>query len=228
MNFIATTLDINTIFFTIFDYPMSYLEFFGTIFSIWCVWLTTKAKILSWPVGLLGSILYLFLFYQIQLYSDVFEQIYFIITGVIGWFMWVYLKKDINNLDKTVVVGVNPVKRNLFYLALLIFGTALLSYITMNLTAWLPKYFTEPVSFPILDAFTTVMSFIAQLLLIRKKVESWILWILVDAIGMWLYWYKGVKFISLEYVLFFFMASYGLLNWIKIYKLNKKQDDQST
>jgi nicotinamide mononucleotide transporter len=222
MNFITAAFNINTVFFTVFDYQMSYLEFFGTIFNIWCVWLTTRAKILSWPVGLLGSILYLFLFYQIQLYSDVFEQLYFIITGAVGWFMWVHLKKDINQADKTVVVGVNSIKKNIQFIAILIFGTALLTYLAVNLTRWLPEYFPEPASFPILDAFTTVMSFVAQWLLIRKKVESWVLWILVDIIGIWLYWYKGVKFISLEYVLFLIMATAGLFNWLKLYKLRTK------
>jgi len=94
----------------------------------------------------------------------------------------------------------------------------------MNLTVWLPAYFTEPVSLPVLDALTTVMSFIAQWLLMKKKVESWALWILVDIIGIGLYWYKGVRFISLEYVLFLMMATAGLFNWIKNYKLHKIYD----
>jgi len=213
--------DINTTFFTIFSYPMSYLEFFGTVLNILCVWLTTRAKIISWPVGLAGSVLYLLLFYQIQLYSDVFEQIYFIITGIIGWYVWMRYRRDKVNINDTVVVGVNNYKQNIFYIVILFIGTVVLSFVTMNLTNWLPKYFTEPVSFPVLDAFTTIMSFVAQWLLVRKKLESWVLWILVDIIGIGLYWFKGVKFISLEYVLFLIMASYGLYNWYKIYKNNK-------
>lgn len=218
MDYLANLFDINTTLFTVFDYQMSYIEFFGTVFGIWCVWLTTKAKILSWPIGLLGSVLYVFLFYQIQLYSDLFEQIYFIVTGFIGWYAWLRHKKDINKADNTVAVGASGLKENLIYFAVVLFGTAVMSFITINLNGWLPKYFPEPVSFPVLDALTTVMSFLAQWLLIRKKLESWVLWITVDVIGIGLYWVKGVKFISLEYVLFLIMASYGLYNWIKIYK----------
>ena len=221
-NAIFNLFNINTTFFTVFNYPMSYIEFFGTIFTIWCVWLTTKAKILSWPVGLVGSILYLSLFYQIQLYSDLFEQVYFIITGILGWITWLYLKRDINQVDKTVIVGPNSAKQNILFLLLIIFGTVILSFITMHLSVWLPKYFPQPVSFPVLDAFTTIMSFVAQWLLIRKKIESWILWIIVDFIAIGLYWYKGVKFVSLEYLLFFFIAILGLKNWIKIYRNHKQ------
>lgn len=213
--------DINTTFFTIFSYPMSYLEFFGTVLNILCVWLTTRAKIISWPIGLAGSVLYLFLFYQIQLYSDVFEQAYFIITGFMGWYIWVRYRCDKDKISDTVIVSINNKKQNIFYIAILLIGTIILSFVTMNLTNWLPKYFTEPVSLPVLDAFTTIMSFVAQWLLVRKKLESWVLWILVDIIGIGLYWFKGVKLISLEYVLFLIMASYGLYNWYKIYKNNK-------
>ena len=222
MDILRNLFDINSIFFTVFDYPMSYLEFFGTLFSIWCVWLTAKAKILSWPVGLVGSILYVSLFYQIQLYSDLMEQIYFIITGFIGWYAWVKIKKDINQADQTVAVGVNSMKTNVILLGLVAVGTVVLTYLTMNFNVWWPQYFPEPVSYPFLDAFTTVVSFVAQWLLIRKKLESWVLWILVDMIGIGLYWVKGVKFISLEYVLFLFIAIFGLIHWIKNYQSNQK------
>ena len=218
MNIISQFFDINSIFFTVFDYPMSYLEFFGTILTIWCVWLTSKAKILSWPIGLAGSLLYLFLFYQIQLYSDLMEQIYFIVTGIIGWYMWVRYKKEQEADHQSVIPAVSSIKENLCWLAVVVVGTVLMSYLTMNFNNWWPKYFPEPVSYPVLDAFTTVMSFVAQFLLMKKRIESWILWIIVDAIGIGLYWVKGVKFLSLEYLLFFFIASYGLYNWIKIYR----------
>lgn len=214
--------DINTTMFTVIDYPMSYLEFIGTIFTIWCVWLTSRAKILSWPIGLIGSVFYLFLFYQIQLYSDVFEQVYFIITGFMGWYLWVKNKQQIDDQKKEVIVSLNTLKQNAIYLGIIAAGTVGLSYVTMNLSGWLPVYFPEPVSFPMLDAVTTVMSFVAQWLLVRKRVESWVLWILVDIIGIGLYWVKGVKFISMEYVLFLIIATYGLVHWIRNYKEHQK------
>lgn len=224
MNLLTGWLDINSIFFTVFDYPMSYIEFIGTIFTVWCVWLTAKAKILSWPVGLIGSVLYLILFYQIQFYSDLLEQVYFLITGVTGWAMWVYYKKEINTENHTVKVGKNGMRANVIYAAIVVVGTVFLSYLTMNFNNWWPQYFPEPVSLPVLDALTTVMSFMAQWLLMRKKVESWLLWIIVDFIGVGLYWFKGVKLISLEYLLFLGIAIYGLWSWNKNYQSNKQKN----
>ncbi len=216
-------LDINTVFFTALEYPMSYIEFFGTLFTIWCVWLTARAKILSWPIGIIGTLLYMFLFYQIGLYSDLFEQIYFLITGFVGWWLWLRPKnKENTDSQNQLKIGTNTLKTNLIYLVIVGLGTLFFTYLATNLDNWFPKYFQEPASFPFLDAFTTSMSFVAQWLLARKKVESWILWIIVDIIGIWLYWAKGVKFISMEYVLFLIIATKGLIDWNKEFKSYKR------
>ncbi len=198
---------------------MSYLEFFGTIFTIWCVWLTVKAKVLSWPVGIIGSLLYLFLFYQIQLYSDLFEQGYFLITSFMGWWIWLHPKtKAEENKDKELKININSLRENLGWSIVVAAGTGILMYVTVHLNVWLPKYFPEPAAFAFADAFTTAMSFTAQWLLTKKKIENWVLWIAVDAIDMRIYWFKGVKFIALEYGLFFILASKGLWDWIKEYR----------
>lgn len=220
MDTLLALFNINTTFFTLLGYPMSYLEFFGTLFTIACVYWATKGKVISWPVGIVGSLLYAVLFFQIQLYSDLLEQVYFIISSFAGWYTWVILKKQQG--DVTGGITKNTKKENIAYVGGIVVCTILLSYITMHLHLWLPHYFTIPVSLPILDAFTTVMSFAAQWLLVRKKIENWYLWILVDVIDIGLYWFKGVKFISLEYVLFLVLATLGLVQWMKIMKKEKQ------
>lgn len=210
-------LDINSVFFTVFQYPMSYIEFVGTVFTIACVVLTARAKVISWPVGIIGSVLYIFLFYQIQLYSDLFEQIYFLITGFMGWWAWTQAKKYTTQ-DKEFKIQKNSFQQNVICVAIILVGTLVLAYTMQNLHVWFPVVFPKPASFPLLDSFTTVMSFAAQWLLVRRKIENWILWIIIDIIGVWLYWVKGVKFLSIEYVLFFFIASYGFIQWIKKFK----------
>jgi nicotinamide mononucleotide transporter len=81
-------LSIENIAFTIIGYPMSYVELLGTILTLWSVWLIAKRRVLTWPVGIVSSVLYLVLFYQIKLYSDTIEQIYYIITNIYGWWAW--------------------------------------------------------------------------------------------------------------------------------------------
>lgn len=212
-------LDINSVFFTLFQYSMSYIEFVGTVFTIACVVFSARAKVISWPLGIIGSLLYLVLFYQIQLYSDLFEQIYFLITSFMGWWAWTHTKNNkIPEKLEEFKIQSNSFKQNIVYGFLIMVGTIVLAYMMQNLHVWFPIVFPKPASFPLLDSFTTVMSFMAQWFLVRRKIENWVLWIIVDIIGIWLYWEKGVKFLSIEYLLFLFIASYGFISWIKKFK----------
>ncbi len=217
MTNLLNLFSVNNIFFTFLGYPMSYIEFFGTIFNIWSVWLIAKNKILNWPVGIIGTVLFMILFFQIQLYSDFFEQIYFLITAIYGWWIWLYFGKTKEN--KTEFKVTKSSKKILIITILsIVIGTFMMGYFMSNIHNYFPTIFTEPASYAYLDAFTTVMSFAATILLIYKKYEAWMIWITVDVIGIGLYFIKDVKFISLLYVIFLFMAINGLITWRKLYK----------
>ncbi len=211
---------IDTTFFTLMGYPMSYLEFFGTILNIWSVYLTAKRKVLSWPVGIVAVILFFALFYQIQLYSDMVEQAYFFITGFYGWWAWTRVKAG--EPDKELKVLHASTRENIRYVLSIIIGTLALGFFMSKVHLILPSVFLIPADFPYLDAFTTVMSFAATILMAQKKIECWYLWILVDIIGIGLYYVKDVKFISLEYVIFLVLASTGLIAWRRAYNRHTK------
>lgn len=219
---IFTFFDMDTIFFTFYGYPMSYLEFFGTVFTVLCVWFTTRAKVISWPLGIIGTTLYLFLFYQIRLYSDLLEQTYFLISGFIGWWVWYRVGTHGRSEAAAATVGWNSTRTNIAYALGVALCTVMLTWVISHVHLWLPGLFSQPADFPLLDSFTTVLSFAAQWLLVRKKIESWVLWMLVDVIAIGLYWFKDVRFISLEYVLFLFLAAMGFWKWIKMNRASHK------
>jgi len=218
-------LDINNTFFTVFGYPMSYIEFFGTILNLLCVWLVAKKNIWNWPIGIVGVVLFTFLFYQIRLYSDMIEQVYYFITGFYGWWIWLKLGRENQNSDN---IKYNDQKHNLIWLAVIAIGTVIFGYFTARLHIYWPQFFTEPASFPYLDAFTTVMSFVAQILLAYKRVESWMLWVAVDVIGVVLYFQKGVILVSILYFIFLIIATQGLLEWIRSAKAKTVPDPERT
>lgn len=206
-------LDVNTVFFTVLNYPMSYIEFFGTLANIWSVWLISKRNILSWPVGIVAVVLFMILFYQIQLYSDFLEQVYFLITSFIGW--WVWYKHPTSQQEsgqEITVVALNQ-RQNVIWIINTVLATIILWYITVQLPVLLPAIFTAPPSFPWLDAFTTAMSFVATYLMIQKQISCWYYWIAVDIIGIGLYYAKDVKFLAVLYAIFLILAVKGLLAW---------------
>ena len=219
---LSNLLDVNTIFFTFLNYPMSYLEFVGTIFTGCSVYLAAKNKVSSWPIGLVGIILYSSLFYQIHLYSDLLEQIYYFITTFWGWYLWSSLNKNKSGEAEELKVSTFSLKQNLFTVGLILGLTQLLSFFIGNIHLLLPKFFPVPASFVWIDSFTTIVSFVATIYLAKRKIENWHLWILVDVIGIWLYYQKGVAFLSLLYFAFLVNAIKGLSIWSKLQKVSEK------
>lgn len=214
MNF----FDINNIFFTVLDYPMSYIEFFGTIAGAIAIWLSAKAHIWSWPVGIINVVLFFFLFYQVQLYPDMFLQVFFFVTNLMGWWRWTHPKPGEEDKKRELQVSYMPPKQFIVVLVIGLAGTVVLGSLASRLHEFFSSVFSQPSAFPYLDSFVTVLSVITTFLMIQKKIESWIIWILVDAIATALYFIKGIKFVGLEYLVFCFIAAYGLWNWIREYK----------
>jgi len=209
--------DIHQIFFNVLGYPMSYLEFFSVMAGLIAVWLSAKANIWSWPIGIINVALSFFFYYQIQLYPDMFLQIFFFITNLIGWWRWSNPKPE--EKDKNLELKVAFMKRSHFILLLVggISGTFLVGVLASNLHDWFPYLFNLPSSFPYADSFILVMSIITTFLMIQKRIECWIIWIIIDIVATVLYFVKGAKFFSAEYLMFTIIAAFGLWNWVREY-----------
>lgn len=106
-----------------------------------------------------------------------------------------------------------PHKWLLLFLALGFVGTLAMGNLASNLHQWFPILFSQPSAFPYADSFVTVMSIVATYLMVQKKAECWIIWILVDAVACTLYFSKGIMFVGMEYAVFCFIAAYGFWNW---------------
>ena len=85
--------NVSVTFFRVFGYNISYIEFTGTIFGLISVWLATKANIYTWPTGIVNQAAFFLLFYQVQLYADMFLQVYFTYVCIYGWIFWRSKKK---------------------------------------------------------------------------------------------------------------------------------------
>jgi nicotinamide mononucleotide transporter len=205
-------LSINNIAFTILGYPMSYVEFLGTVLYLWSVWLIAKRNIFTWLTGIVSVLLYMFLFYQIRLYSDAIEQVYYLGASIYGW--WVWNESPQENGQITDVRYSNAKTLALWVLLTGVVSVAF-GFFMSRVHIFLPVIFPEAAAFPYLDALTTIMSFSAMWLMAQKRTESWIYWIIVDMIGIWLYFVKDVKFVAALYGILLMMAFQGLRMWNK-------------
>ncbi len=201
---------------------MSYLEFFGTIAGAIAVWLSARAIIWSWPIGIINVVLFFFLFYQVQLYPDMFLQAFFFVTNLMGWWRWANPKPGEENQKNELKATFMGWKKFTAISLIGIVGTYLFGTFAKNLHELFPGIFSLPSAFPYADSFVTVMSIITTFFMIQKKIECWIIWIVVDIVAAYLYFSKGIKFVGLEYLVFCFIAAFGFWNWIREYKLNQR------
>lgn len=206
----AGILSVDHVIFFILGYPMSYIEFFGTILYLWSVWLITKRHMLTWPVGIVSVLLYMFLFYQIRLYSDTLEQFYYLGASVYGWWYWSKSPKEKHIVQD---VGFSSIRVILITIVITAALAAVDGALVSRIHLLWPVLFPEPASYPYTDALTTIMSFTAMWLMARKRIESWIYWIIVDLIGIWLYYVKEVRFVALLYVILLILATRGAILW---------------
>lgn len=178
------------------------LEIFGAFFGFMAVYFTIKQNIWCWSFGLLQVILYCFIFYTAKLYSDMILHVVYVFLQVFGWYNWKYGGSNHSKLRITLI------KNETFWIGSTILLSFCLGYFMQTKT---------DASFPYEDAFITIASLVAQYLMIKKVLHSWMFWIVVDVVAIGVYWYKGLYFTTGLYVLFLIMAVIGYLEWRKVY-----------
>jgi len=213
MEFLKSIFDIHSTLFNFPGYPMSYLEFIGTLAGLISVYYATKANILTWSTGILNELAFFALFFQVQLYSDMLLQAFFLLISIQGWINW----KTNQGTGKYQIAFLTKKKLILVFIGIIL-SSILVGIIMTNIHQYCPLIFHKPAAFPFTDAFVAILSIVATLLMIYKKVECWYLWILVDLISIAMYFFKNLFVVSGEYIIFLLLAIYGLLNWIKQYK----------
>jgi nicotinamide mononucleotide transporter len=168
-------------------------------------------------LGLVVFSLFAVLFYQIRLYSDFFEQFYYISNCFYGWYSW----KKAQAEKKELQVSYATHKARLTAILIIAAGGTALGFSMSRIHTWLPVLFPQPAFYPYVDATATVMGFVAAALSAQRKIESWLLWICVNVICIGLYYARNVRFVMLLYVFFFALAVNGLLTWRR--QMRRKQ-----
>lgn len=210
--------DIDNTFFQAFGYNVSHIEFYGMISGVIAVVLSAMANVWSWPIGIINVVLSFFVFYQVQLYPDMFLQIFFFVTNLAGWWRWTHPKAHEEDRKHELKVSFMTRQQLIFVAATGVIGTIIMGLFAQNLHEVLPVIFTKPSASPFLDSFITVMSVITTFYLIEKKIESWIIWIIVDVLATYLYFVRGIPLYGILYFALTVIAGFALWNWVREYK----------
>ena len=177
-----------------------WFELLAAAVSALDVWLAVKRSMISWPITILASLLYMEQFRESRLYSDMLLQGIFVLFAVYGWWHWWRGLKA----EGSVRV-VRPKTSELWRdVALGVVGGVALGW-------WMMRH--TDASLPWLDAALTSFSLVGTWWGARKYIANWWLWIVVDVIYVWEYVYKGLDLTAGLYAVFVVLAGLGLRDW---------------
>lgn len=181
-----------------------WFEFAGFVTGVVGVYLVAVEHMINWPVGLINVSIYGWVFYTSNLLADMSLQVFFFVLGVWGWIQWA------TGGDGGGELAISRI-RSAGWATLVIawvVGTAIYFPIIRHFNG----------AAPFIDSSLTVGSIIAQFLLNAKKLENWILWIIVDVVYIPLYISRNLIATALLYTLLLGLAIAGLVGWTRTYK----------
>jgi len=176
------------------------LELLSFLLSVATVWFNIRQSHWGWLFAIISSATYGLVFFGSRLYGDMGLQLVFIAVSVFGWYQWLH---GDDSHDKLPVTSLDARGRWIAAAAWL-GGFAVL--------AWFLKTYTDT-DVPNSDGFLTAGSLVGQLLLSRKKIENWHVWIVVDVLYVALYLHKHLILTAILYGVFVGMAIVGLRAW---------------
>lgn len=184
-----------------------WLEYIAVFAGIASVWFSRKENILVYPVGLINTIIYIWLSFKGDLLGEAAVNFYYTIMSIYGWILWAK-----RNDQHQPVVPITLSSKQwwkyqfLFFLSFYIVIFLLLTYLKKDFASG---------AIPWADAFASATAFAGMWLMTRKKVESWYWWMATNIASIPLYFVKGLVLTSVYYCILLIMSVFGLFEWMK-------------
>ncbi|MFT2007446.1 nicotinamide riboside transporter PnuC [Pontibacter sp. 13R65] len=185
----------------------SLLEYVAVVAGIASVWFSKKENIWVFPVGLVSTLIYIYLSFKYDLIGEASVNIYYSVLSIYGWILWARR----NNTDEHVLhITFSSRKQWLQQLGFFVLLYCLIYFCLVYL-----RDAFYPGVIPWADALASATAYTGMWLMARKKVESWCWWIGTNIASVPLYFVKGLVFTSVFYFILLLMAFAGLAAWKK-------------
>ncbi len=181
---------------------VNYIELLATVSGLLYIYFSVKQNILLWLFGIISSALYIYVYFSAKFYADMSLQFYYLVISFYGWYFWIFGK---TKNSQTLKISRTNKKTALVLLALtiLFFGiyVFILKFTDTDVIYW--------------DSFTTAAGITATWMLVKKKIEQWIIWVIVDFVSIILYVYKELYITAILFVVYTILAVVGYYQWKK-------------
>ena len=185
---------------------MNTIEIFGLCAGTLSIALLIKQNIWTWPIGIAYTLASLYIFFTAKLYADFALHVFFLFMSFYGWYYWL---QGNSTFDSELPVSRESKKVLAYSIIICVLAIILASNLfTMYTDAELPYW----------DNTTSILSVLAIWLQSRKKIESWVFWLIIDILSVGIYFYKDLYLYSLLYSIYVAMAFFGYATWLKSYR----------
>ncbi|HDS9690046.1 TPA: nicotinamide riboside transporter PnuC [Escherichia coli] len=179
-------------------YDLSWIEAVGTIAGLLCIGFASMEKISN----------------------------YFFAANIYGWYAW---SRQTSQNEAELKIRWLPLPKALSWLAVCVVSIGLMTVFINPVFAFLTRVAVmimqalglqvampelQPDAFPFWDSCMMVLSIVAMILMTRKYVENWLLWVIINVISVVIFALQGVYAMSLEYIILTFIALNGSRMWI--------------
>jgi len=178
------------------------LELAANAFTAAAILLAGRNNVHTWWTGIVGCTLFGVLFAQNRLYADVVLQMFFVGTGVLGWWRWLH-----GNHGKPLPITHAGWRSLAWMIPAGIAATAAYGALL---------HFHTNAYAPFIDSAVLVFSVIAQLLMMQRRIENWPVWLLVNTIAVPLYFSRGLHLTAFLYLCFWVNAIVSWVWWTRL------------
>ncbi|MDR9488600.1 nicotinamide riboside transporter PnuC [Salibacter sp.] len=184
---------------------MPWIELIAVLSGVLYLILAAYENIWCWFWSLLSVVLYMYILSNAKLWAETGLQFYYLGTTAYGFYVW---KFGGRNKAEKLIEKLN-IREHFLFSGLIVFGA-------LGLGSFL--HFNTDASMPFVDSFTTIGAIVVTYMVTRKYLENWLYWIVVDGVGVYMYWSKELYLTALLFLAYTIMVVFGYFKWLRDYR----------
>ncbi len=189
------------------------IELVAVTLAIIYLLLASRNNRWCWPAAFFSSGLFVLVLWNAKLYMDAGLNSYYVAMAVYGWLVW---SNHSSAEPEEHTPRQSAAEIHISHFGLRFHALAIVALLLLTAASGFVLATRTEAAFPYLDSLTTWGSLFATWLLAQRKVENWIYWIVLDAIGVYLYIQKDLHFTAALFVLYVVVSAYALYHWRRL------------
>lgn len=217
----------------------SWWEVPAVVLAILYLVLAARENIWCWAAGFASTAIYIYVFFDVNLFLESALQIYYLVIAVYGWYQW----RHPTDQSSTLPISTWSFKKHVVVIAatgaIVVTSGYLLKHVVVivetgvivvilgaNTEAALPyvdaftttgAVTTTTAALPYVDAFTTWYAVVTTYMVTKKILENWVYWFVIDSVSVYLYYSRGLYLTALLFIAYLVIIVFGYLKWKKEY-----------